>query len=158
MGIVRNVIPKPLDRSSASDILPAEEYLEGVARAAFSAASEQTLWLEEVTQALWDGKVEKVIRACKALAQSCSEARKAVSYFSNNIERMRYDRFRAAGYMIGSGTIESACKQIVTQRLKLPGAQWIVSGAVQTAKARAAWLSGQWQSLCDLRSALPLAI
>lgn len=71
---------------------------------------------------------------------------------------MRYDQFRAAGYMIGSGTIESGCKQIVTQRLKLPGAQWEVAGAVQTAKARAVWLSGQWQRLCELRSALPLAI
>jgi hypothetical protein len=60
--------------------------------------------------------------------------------------------------MIGSGTVESGCKQIVTQRLKLPGAQWEVTGATQTAKARAAWLSGVWQTLCDQRSALPLAI
>jgi hypothetical protein len=71
---------------------------------------------------------------------------------------MRYERFRTAGYMIGSGTVESGCKQIVAQRLKLPGAQWTLMGAVQTAKARAAWLSGYWQSLCDLRCALPLAI
>jgi len=92
------------------------------------------------------------------LASSSSEARKAVTYFSNNSERMRYARFRAAGYMIGSGTVESACKQIVTQRLKLPGAQWQVAGAVHTAKARAAWLSGQWDSLCAQRAALPLAI
>ena len=33
---------------------------------------------------------------------------------------MRYDQFRAAGYLIGSGTVESGCKQIVTQRLKRP--------------------------------------
>jgi len=59
--------------------------------------------------------------------------------------------------MIGSGTIESACKQIVTQRLKLPGAQWTVTGAVQTAKARAVWLSDQWTALCYLRGTLPLA-
>ena len=55
---------------------------------------------------------------------------------------MRYDKFQAAGYMIGSGTVESGSNQIVTQRLKLPGAQREVTGAVQTAKARAAWLSG----------------
>jgi hypothetical protein len=136
----------------------AEEHLEGVAMAAFTALPERTLWLEEATQALWDGQVEDVIIACEALAQSCSEAHQAVTYFTHNIERMRYDQFRAAGYMIGSGTVESGCKQIVTQRLKLPGAQWTVPGAVQTAKARAAWLSGQWQTLCDQRSALPLAI
>jgi hypothetical protein len=34
----------------------------------------------------------------------------------------------------------------------------MVAGAVQTAKARAVWLSGNWQTLCDQRSALPLVI
>lgn len=136
----------------------AEERLETVAKAAFAMLPERSAWLENTTQALWDGQVVRVITACEALTPFCSEAQEAVTYFCNNIERMRYDQFRAAGYMIGSGTIESACKQIVTQRLKLSGAQWIVSGAVQTAKARAAWLSGLWHSLCAQRSSLPLAI
>ncbi len=136
----------------------AEEHLEGVATAAFADQAERIRWLEAASQALWDGQVEQVISACETLASACTEARKAANYFYNHAERMRYDHFRAAGYMIGSGTVESACKQIVSHRLKLPGAQWTVTGAVQTAKARAAWLSGLWQSLCDLRSALPLAI
>jgi hypothetical protein len=135
----------------------AEEHLEIVANAAFPPGSDRVNWLEGVTQALWEGQVEQVITACQALATSCELARKAAHYFYTNAERMRYDRFRAAGYMIGSGTVESGCKQIVTQRLKLSGAQWTVPGAVQTAKARAAWLSGHWQALCNLRSALPLA-
>jgi hypothetical protein len=136
----------------------AEEHLEIVASAAFPPGPDRTNWLAGVTQALWDGQVEQVISACEALADACELARKAVHYFYTHAERMRYDRFRAAGYMIGSGTVESGCKQIVTQRLKLPGAQWTVPGAVQTAKARAVWLSGQWQTLCSQRSALPLAI
>jgi hypothetical protein len=136
----------------------AEEYLENVASAAFPLGADRANWLEGVKQALWEGQVEQVISACEALAASCELARKAVHYFYTNAERMRYDRFRAAGYMIGSGTVESGCKQIVTHRLKLPGAQWTVPGAVKTAKARAAWLSKQWQSLCQKRSALPLAI
>jgi len=136
----------------------AEEHLETVAAVAFTDPQERPRWLEDVTQALWEGQVEQVISACEVLANSCPEARKAANYFYTNAERMRYDRFRAAGYMIGSGSVESACKQIVSQRLKLPGAQWIVKGAVQTAKARAAWLSGSWQPLCDRRSLLPLAI
>ena len=71
---------------------------------------------------------------------------------------MRYDRFRSAGYVIASARLESGNKKIVTQRLKLPGAQWQVAGAVQTAKARVAWLSGYWQTLYDQRLALLLAI
>ena len=103
----------------------------------FPRSEQRCAWLEPVTQALWDGRVEDVIQACQTSPPTCLKAAQAVSYFSNNIERMRYDRFRAAGYMIGSGTIESACKQIVTHRLDLPGAQWEVQGAVHTAKARA---------------------
>lgn len=136
----------------------AEEHLERLAAVAFPDLQARSNWLEETVQALWEGQVEQVIHACQALATSCSEAQKAAHYFYTNAERMRYDRFRTAGYMIGSGSVESACKQIVTQRLKLPGAQWVVEGAVQTAKARAAWLSGEWHSLCERRSALPLAI
>lgn len=135
----------------------AEEHLEIVATAAFSDLAQRTIWLKETAQALWDGQVEDVVAACEALARTCISASQAIPYFSNNMERMRYDRFRAAGYMIGSGTIESGCKQIISQRLKLPGAQWVVSGAVRTAKARAAWLSQQWHILCAHRSALPLA-
>jgi hypothetical protein len=140
------------------DWFHAEEHLETVAAAAFSELAPRTSWLETITQYLWDGQVEEVIAACELLAPTCAKAAQNATYFTNNMERMRYDRFRSAGYMIGSGTIESACKQIVTQRLKLPGAQWEVDGAVQTAKARAAWLSGQWITLCDQRSALPLAV
>ena len=66
--------------------------------------------------------------------------------------------YRVQGYMIGSGTVESACKQIVTRRLKCSGAQWNLQGAVQTAKARAAWLSGEWNLLSSLRDRLPLAV
>jgi hypothetical protein len=54
--------------------------------------------------------------------------------------------------------VESCCKQIVSQRLKLPGAQWHLDGTIQTAKARAAWLSGKWQSLLNGRYRLPLAV
>jgi hypothetical protein len=140
------------------DWFHAEEHLEAVAEAAFPDLAKRAAWLEPVTQALWDGQVEDVIQACQALAETCQKASQAAAYFSNNSERMRYDRFRAAGYMIGSGTIESACKQIVSHRLCLPGAQWEVEGAVHTAKARASWLSGTWSSLCHARSSLPLAI
>jgi hypothetical protein len=136
----------------------AEDRLKRVAQAAFASERDRAAWLEPVTTHLWDGQVEAVIRACEAVALGCEEAQHAVTYFTNNAHRMRYDQFRAAGYLIGSGTVESGCKQIVTQRLKRPGAQWTVAGAVHTAKARAAWLSGDWETLCAQRAALPLAV
>lgn len=136
----------------------AEDRLKRLADAVFASSSQRQAWLAQVIEPLWHGQVEEVIFVCKRLANKHDEARQAVTYFSNNRHRMRYDCFRAQGYLIGSGTIESGCKQIVTQRLKRSGAQWIVQGAVLTAKARAAWLSGNWQSLCQTRARLPLAI
>lgn len=135
----------------------AADRLKRVALAAWAAPAEREAWLEAVTTDLWEGRVTDVIRACEPFAARVSEAQDAVTYFTNNAQRMHYAHYRQAGYLIGSGTIESGCKQIVTQRLKQPGAQWEVSGAVQTAKARAAWLSADWDALCARRAALPLA-
>lgn len=136
----------------------AEDRLKRLADAVFPSLSQRQAWLAQVVESLWQGQVEEVVLACKHLASKHDEARQASTYFSNNSQRMRYDFFRAQGYLIGSGTIESGCKQIVTQRLQRSGAQWSVEGAVRTAKARAAWLSGNWHTLCQKQARLPLAI
>jgi hypothetical protein len=99
----------------------------------------------------------KLLEVHKCLTKKSKLAKQSLLYYANNLERMRYAHFRSAGYLIGSGVIESGCKQIVTQRLKLPGAQWHVEGAVLTAKARTAWMSGNWHKLVSARSLLPLA-
>jgi len=135
----------------------AADRLKRIAEEAFSNLDERQAWLEKNTEDLWQGSVEAVIEACQLLERKSNLAKQSLLYYGNNRERMRYAQFRAAGYLIGSGVIESGCKQIVTQRLKLPGAQWNLEGAVLTAKARAAWMSGNWQKLVSARSLLPLA-
>jgi hypothetical protein len=135
----------------------AEDHLKKFAEAVFDSPDKRQAWLDQVTEMLWQGQVEEVVLECKSLEALHPRVQPTALYFANNSERMRYDQFRAQGYLIGSGTIESGCKQIVTQRLKRSGAQWTLDGAVQTAKARAVWLSGDWDSLSKMRSALPLA-
>ena len=107
-------------------------------------------WLKKTTTLLWQGKIDKVIRACRRVqyyAQAREPTEKAITYYSNNAHRMNYKHFRKHGYLIASGTIESACKQIATARLKRSGARWTLAGAIQTAKARAAWLCRSWDTL-----------
>jgi hypothetical protein len=135
----------------------AADRLKRIAEESFHLLEERQTWLKQVTEDLWQGHVELVIEACCPLAKKSKWAQQSLTYFSNNIERMRYDQFRTRGFLIGSGIIESGCKQIVTQRLKLPGAQWHVDGAILTAKARTAWMSGDWHKLVSARSLLPLA-
>ena len=119
----------------------AADRLTRIAKEAFANPDECQAWRERVTEDLWQGRVELVVEACQVLSIKSDLARQSLAYYGDNLERMRYAQFRTMGYFIGSGIIESGCKQIVTQRLKISGAQWNVDGAILTAKARAAWLS-----------------
>ena len=71
---------------------------------------------------------------------------------------MRYAQFRAAGYLIGSGVIESGCNTFCCPTSQTPWRSMELEGAILTAKARCAWLSRRWQELLAKRSLLPLAI
>jgi hypothetical protein len=114
-------------------------YGRAVAPAAFPAETARATWFEQPRHDLWLGRLAAVFRACRACGTRVPEpVKKAVTYFANNRPRMRYHRFRAAGYQIGSGTRERGCKQLGTGGLKSAGAQWRATGARLIAKARAA--------------------
>jgi hypothetical protein len=139
----------------------ASEYLPPIAEAVFGKGTpEYHAWLEQARTQLWEGQIDDLIHDCQLL-ETIPAAKQAIydalSYFTNNRKRMDYARFREQGYFIGSGTVESGGKQIATLRLKRAGARWTEDGAVSTAKARAAWLSGCWDDLATLRASLPLA-
>jgi hypothetical protein len=144
------------------DWFHAAEYIAPVANAAFTDKDKRQAWIKQVRTDLWDGKLDVVIEAFERFTehhQAQDAASKAITYFTNNRHRMDYPTYRAKGYQIGSGTIESGCKQIVTQRLKVAGAIWHHQNAIKTAKARAALLSCQWNTLTSRREhlSLPLA-
>lgn len=111
---------------------------------------ERSSWIEHVKGLLWEGEVSTVLEILQALSRKhshCEIIQDAITYYNNNQERMDYAHFRKMGYFIGSGSVESACKQIVSLRLKRAGARWTKTGASAVAKARAAWLSKQWDEL-----------
>ena len=71
-----------------------------------------------------------------------------LNYFRNNVHRMDYPRYVANGWCIGSGAVESACKTIVGQRLKLAGMRWREYGTDTMCHLRSLFKSdaGQWQA------------
>jgi len=103
--------------------------LHTVAKAVLGEGSARsTQWVEARLDKLWDGQVEKVVKALRALGLDQDkwpdEVRQAPGYFETNMERMRYNQFRAAGYPIGSGTVESGAKNVVHLRMRRPGRGW----------------------------------
>jgi hypothetical protein len=131
------------------------EYLMPVAKLAYADEIQQKQWVAEIKTALWQGQLETVIAACTVyidVHRPNDPAQKAVTYYSNNQHRMDYPTYRAQGYQIGSGTIESGVKQIATQRMKVSGARWNFANARLVAKARTAFLSGQWDTLATAQA------
>ena len=103
--------------------------LWGVANVVYGEAEgEAGVWVERRKEELWGGEVESVVRELEALGLDRpnypNEVRQAVGYFRNNVKRMRYDKFREAGYPIGSGTVESGARNVVQPRMRWPGRGW----------------------------------
>lgn len=71
-----------------------------------------------------------------------------VNYLSNNLHRTDYPRYRANGWLIGSGAVESACKTVVGQRLKQAGMRWREYGTDSMCQVRSLFRSesSQWQA------------
>lgn len=66
-------------------------------------------------------------------------------YFTNQVHRMDYPSYRAKGWLIGSGPVEAACKQVVGQRMKGSGMRWGESGADAVCHLRALFRSEKTQ-------------
>ena len=67
-----------------------------------------------------------------------------INYFTDNQSRMRYDIYRAAKLPIGSGSIESACKNVIGGRMKQGGMTWSEAGANGMLQIRSSIASGRY--------------
>jgi hypothetical protein len=86
------------------------------------------------------------LRGRAATVRECYQA--TVRYIANHLHRMDYPTYRAKGWQIGSGPVESACKRVVGQRLKGAGMRWGEAGAEALCRLRALFLSelGPWDA------------
>ena len=82
-----------------------------------------------------------------------ASASKQIAYLKRNRSRMQYATFRKAGYFIGSGVVEAACKSVVGQRLKQSGMFWSLEGARHLLTVRCALLSGWFQDFWNHHNA-----
>ena len=107
---------------------------------------------------LLQGKVGQVIGGLRRWLEQHDlrgEKRRTVNavirYYENNRHHMRYDEYLAAGYPIGSGVVEGACRHLVKDRLEQTGMRWTVNGAQAMLHLRAIYLNGQWNAFVNYR-------
>jgi hypothetical protein len=110
-------------------------------------------WVEERLKRLLEGKVDAVIRGLRYQAtqrglkgQKRKTVRDAAEYYERNRDRMKYDEYLAAGYPIGSGVVEGACRHLVKDRMERTGMRWLPSGAQAMLDLRATYLNGEWNA------------
>ena len=74
-----------------------------------------------------EGRAAKVVRELEPFSARYGEVAACCRYFHGNMERMRYDEYRARGIQVGSGVVESGCRTFGL-RLKRPGTHWLKRG------------------------------
>lgn len=111
------------------EILDWPHAVENLAKAGKAGLGEGTpeaqAWLEQRKTELWNGQRMQVEIGLYQLPLRYKERGKDIrqvkGYIEQHWKRLQYDLFRAEGRPIGSGTVESAAKNIVSWRMKRGG-------------------------------------
>lgn len=107
-------------------------------------------WVEERLHRLRHGKEGEVLQEIAGLKAPRGERGKIVrqekNYFKGQGPRMRYRDFAKRGWPIGSGAVESACRQKQC-RFKRPGQFWTERGRRNLAALIEARANGHWNEL-----------
>jgi hypothetical protein len=134
------------------DIIHASEYLWNVANALLGETHpDRTAWVKKHLLRILSGQTEIVIQFLEDRLKdsaSSSAQRKAlkstIGYYRRNLPYMRYDRYLARGWPIGTGVVEGACGHLVKDRMEQSGMRWTLSGAEAILDLRAVRVNDDW--------------
>jgi hypothetical protein len=131
------------------DFYHASGYIWDTGNAVWGQETEEAKgWGEKQCHALKHDGPDGVLPALRTLlvadAAAQDSATKAITYFENQGQRMDYPSYMQRGLQIGSGSAESAVKQVVGARINQAGMRWTPEHAEAIAHVRAAILSNRW--------------
>jgi hypothetical protein len=135
------------------DYYHAVQHLAAVGRALFGEDSiKLKSWLRPLAQQLKNRSAIKVVHQLEEiLAQlpagaSATAVQKEINYFHEHQDRMDYRAGRCRGEPIGSGAVESTCRQGQC-RFKRPGQYWSAQGDESLLCLETFWRNGRWNLL-----------
>jgi hypothetical protein len=112
--------------------------------------AEAEAWLEQRKTELWNGQLVQVEIGLEELPQRYKERGKHIrqvkGYIDRHWTRLHYDVFLAEGRPIGSGTVESGARNVVSWRMKRGGQRWSDPGATRMLAALGEVHSGRWDT------------
>ena len=118
-------------------------------------------WVEQHEQQadlLLSGQVDKVITSLEAIrdkgknetgkqlsTNQTYNINRAITYFSNHSDMMKYDEYLKIGFPITTRAIESACGHFVKSRMEKNAMHWTKDGAQNMLNIRAIKKNGDWK-------------
>jgi hypothetical protein len=134
------------------DLFHAKEHLWTVARA-LHPNDEQAVqkWIKPLLKDLEQDRGAELIATLESLLKGLhqtvsSVVQKEINYFGSNLSRMRYKKGRRRGEPLGSGAIESTCRQYQC-RFKRPGQFWTLAGDEGLMCLETFWRNNRWHVL-----------
>jgi hypothetical protein len=110
-------------------------------------------FVETYLRKLLEGNVKRVIGGIRQMVTKGrlskhrrAKAEQCLNYFAERCEYMKYDEYLAAGYPIGSGIVEGACRHLVKDRMEQAGMRWRIAGAQAILSLRAIYLNDDWST------------
>jgi hypothetical protein len=136
------------------DIWHVTEYLWKLAYCFHSEGSaEAEAFVETYLRKFLQGKVRRVIGGIRQMVTKGElsktkreRAEQCLNYFAERREYMKYDEYLAAGYPIGSGVVEGACRHLVKDRMEQTGMRWRIAGAQAILSLRAIYVNDDWDT------------
>ena len=134
------------------DLFHAKEHLWAVAHALHP---EDPLaaraWVQPLLKHLQSGRAVKVVQGLKHLAKRVRRHKrqavlKEINYFTVNQHRMDYQQAAKRGEPLGSGAMESTCRQYQC-RFKRPGQFWTTTGDEALMCLETFWRNNRWHLL-----------
>ena len=134
------------------DAYHAKQHLWAVAEALYGAGTPAArAWVEPLLAQLDRSQAPQVIADLRALLHSLDQARqetlqREINYLDSHRHRMDYAEGKQRGEPIGSGAMESTCRQYQC-RFKRPGQFWSQTGDEALLCVETFWRNGRWNRL-----------
>lgn len=148
------------NRVEILDLLHASGYIRKAAALFYTETKLQEVFAKFALGYLLQGQVAMVLTILDIWSEDfkLKDSKKAElhairGYLYNNIERMRYDKYLAAGYPIASGVIEGACRYVIKDRMERTGMRWTMTGAQTMLELRCVSVNEEWDAFMSFHVA-----
>lgn len=107
-------------------------------------------WVAQQKNRLKRGWAHRILRSIQELLTKGERKKgKERKYWTRNLPRLDYKKFREAGLPLGSGAVESAVRRVINMRVKSPGTCWREDHVEGIIHLRAHSKAGRWTDIED---------